>query len=726
MTFPTHLLVDLAPFADLGAEPPSLVQSGNLQIVRLFREGRPVDLLFYPNGSVKEQGENNRLHSSFRALLASPSFGDLGRWADAQKIVLKSIGTNLIPVHGTTENGENIEINEIDKLALFAEKEKKLRILVLDGPAGIGKTHAIRKLALSRASNYRQHQLPLILHVESRGRMLQNLTDLMAFGLQTLRSSVTYDQVPVLIRHGLVALAIDGFDELSDPNGYELAWSQLNELVSDVRGNSTLILAGRDTFISKTRVLSALNAIRTDTDVLANLTLQPIPPETAKNWLKEYGSWTDSLLLLESVQPLFEQGSPALRPFFLRELEREEVRDQLEGGQIDELTWFLVDRMVTREATKFGKELESVTTEKSRIEFVFRFLSEVARDMADNQTEAIPGDTLVWLADMVCSDLKFPQELTGILKNRAGVISFLTQDLRQGYLKFSHSEIFHHFLARVTINTVSSGEVPKFVRRNIVGADFLSSFVRVAAKTERNSLAQFFRTATNKISTLGDIDRTRRNLAALVLAISDISEIADGLSLSDVTIDEALLSGTISYVSWRNVSIAQLDVRGADLRNLKMENCYIQSLIADSGTLLENCFSTPQRIQLRNQVLAEREKVLEWLGEKFSKSSANSFSPEDARNKPLFRLFERVVRYKSYWIRNDGDRAPRKILEDEDWPLLRELLERHQLLQVCQDRQASGGPGAFFHVRRREELLEEANDPTIQLFIKELISACLP
>ena len=46
--------------------------------------------------------------------------------------------------------------------------------------------------------------------------MLTFLQDLIAFSLQRLRLLVTYDQIPVLVRHGLVTLSIDGFDELGD------------------------------------------------------------------------------------------------------------------------------------------------------------------------------------------------------------------------------------------------------------------------------------------------------------------------------------------------------------------------------------------------------------------------------------------------------------------------------------------------------------------------------
>ena len=72
---------------------------------------------------------------------------------------------------------------------------------------------------------------------------------------------MTFDQLPVLVRHGLVTLAIDGFDELGDPNGYDLAWGQVNELVTQIRGKGTLILAGRETFIGRERVSKQITSL---------------------------------------------------------------------------------------------------------------------------------------------------------------------------------------------------------------------------------------------------------------------------------------------------------------------------------------------------------------------------------------------------------------------------------------------------------------------------------
>ncbi|CAP57645.1 NACHT domain-containing protein [Gluconacetobacter diazotrophicus] len=263
---PEALLNDLSMFADLGTSPPQLVEVDDSLVVRLVRDGQPITLTVAADGRVRENIEaNERRHANFRALLASSGWANLGKWADSQRTLLQErIAGDTIPIAGmlaqSQEEGGVALID--DTLASGSDDgtEPRTLVLLIDGPAGIGKTSLIRSLSYNRAVNFRRDQRPLILHVESRGRMLQNITDLMAFSLQTLRLSVTYDQVPILVRHGLITLAIDGFDELGDPNGYDLAWAQVNELVVEARGQGRVILAGRETFIGRERMKKALRA----------------------------------------------------------------------------------------------------------------------------------------------------------------------------------------------------------------------------------------------------------------------------------------------------------------------------------------------------------------------------------------------------------------------------------------------------------------------------------
>ena len=329
---PSRLRDELALFADLGTAPPDLKPIGKRLVTRLFRDGEELELTFEADarGRIVERsldGAGQRTHASYAALLASERFGDLRRWADAQKAFLeprlrdldRNLVTGVLPDEGAAKCLDHVD----DILASWSPRDAgSVQVLLIDGPAGIGKTKFIEFLALSRARDFKTVRRPLILHVQSRGRVLSFLQDLIAFSLQTLRLNVTYDQVPVLARHGLVSIAIDGFDELGDPNGYDLAWGQVNDLVNEARGEGTLILAGRETFIGRERLLGDVSSLSEERDVVRALSLQPPTPNAAKEWLRSSG-WSPADL--EAARELFEFGSYALRPFFLAQLADREV-----------------------------------------------------------------------------------------------------------------------------------------------------------------------------------------------------------------------------------------------------------------------------------------------------------------------------------------------------------------------------------------------------------------
>lgn len=243
----SKILDEMMVFADLGTDGARGKETAEGFEIRLFRGGEELAVVFADGGTgqvverCRGARPRTRTHASYRALLASERFGDLGSWAATQAKLLRETMEEIKPlirVEGTIAGRDDkLAADGLDDFLWRAElDEDSVQVMLIDGPAGIGKAKFIESLALARASGYRRLRHPLVLHVQSRGRVLSYLQDLIAFSLQSLRLSVTSDQLPILARHGLVALAIDGFDELGDPNGYELAWSQLNETISEIRG----------------------------------------------------------------------------------------------------------------------------------------------------------------------------------------------------------------------------------------------------------------------------------------------------------------------------------------------------------------------------------------------------------------------------------------------------------------------------------------------------------
>ena len=721
-----RLLDELALFADLGTAPPRVTSDGDRSVVRLFRGGEEIELTFCSTagGRIVEHALDSggrRTHASYAALLASERFGDLRKWADAQKAFLESSLKSLDKALVTgilQENSVRAGLEQADDILASPERPdaQAVRVLLIDGPAGIGKTKFIEHLALSRAATFKSVRRPLILHVQSRGRVLTFLQDLIAFSLQTLRLGVTYDQAPVLARHGLISIAIDGFDELGDPNGYDLAWGQINEFVNQVRGRGTLVLAGRETFIGRERLLRAVSSLSEGRDTVHALSLQPPSPAAAKEWLRRHG-W--SRKDLDSTAELFEPGSYALRPFFLAQLADREVAATVRKSAAGSPLPFLVDLMIEREASKFGERVDNVMSRDVRETFVRVFLREVARNMADDQTEALDESVVSWLVEFAAPD-GLPAEVTLLLRNRAAAMAFLTTDDRPRYRRFAHSQLLNHFLGEETVDLIGRREMPRYVRRNILGADFLSAFGDLIGHIDPVRVQTCFDVASELARSYLWTDRGARNLGGLLIAMLPVIDSAENLRLEDLHIDETSLRDVAPSATLLRVFMNQFDTRGADLRALRFEDTMIATLITDDSTRVPASMPVPSVIRNEgfggegDRIFMDREKIEQWLDSHGRRPVTDiggighaGLVPAALRDHRVIRLLERACRSRSYWIpekREEGDHGSRFVDEDE-WTVLLALLKAHGLVRI-ETKASSGRESGFLHVMNRQGLLQ--------------------
>ena len=740
---PLSLLIDeLSAFADLGTTPPQPFDLGNSFALRLFRDGEHLELEFHedPSGKVTERSietGKTRNHASYRALLASERFGHLRQWTHNQIRSLQRITSDDHPitVKGILDSVEDaMNVREVDDFLVSKSiPQESVQVMLIDGPAGIGKTRFIESLAASRARNYLKNQRPLILHVQSRGRVLTFLQDLIAFSLQRIRVSVTFDQLPVLVRHGLITLAIDGFDELGDPNGYDLAWSQVSELVNQVRGNGTLILAGRETFIGRERITKNITSLQERRDLINALSLQPPNPETARNWLRSRG-WTNDNL--SSVEELFETGSYALRPFFLSQLADREVLSTIRRDPTGNPLSFLVNLMIEREADKFGEAVDNVMTADRRRQYVRRQLREIARFMADDQTEAIDERMLAWLVEVVMdavSPESTNQEVLAMLKNRVAVMAFLENDDAPNYRRFAHTQLLNHFLGDETIDAVTRDEIPKYVRRNILGAEFLAAFsdlVMYRSRTDPDLIREFFHTASDCAKDYIYHDRGARNIGAWLVTVLPALDDGDSVTLQRLDIDEAFLRGTCPSAVIDDVVVNQLDAQGADLQELHFKSASIGTLIVNELTRVSPTFPHPARLQYEgpgpqlSRVMFDPEEIVSWLnGHGRDPSPPNEDSglvPIDLRNHPMIKLLGKACRNRSYWISEEGDSHFDGFVKDPHWHVIYGLLKEHELVRV-EYRQVSGRNSVFFHIKKASDILGERDDADIRGFYASLV-----
>ncbi|WP_141218091.1 NACHT domain-containing protein [Bordetella genomosp. 2] len=728
-----ELINDFSPFVDIGTGAPRVSEQQSRVTVRISRDGRDLKIAIDPASGVVQAtwGKSPaRNFPSIASLLASEIFANLKRWADIQTEIFRgelSDRKRVIPINAVAQTGGMLRgAGEINALINSVErKPNSTEILIIDGPAGIGKTTLISEIAFLRASNYRQCPSPLVLHVKSRGRVLSNLDDLMAFSLQTIRSNITYDQVPVLVRHGLVICAIDGFDELGDPNGYDMAWAQVSELIASVRGQGTLILAGRDTFISRERLMRDVSSLRDGTDTVSGVTLRLPSPEEARNWLLTHKGWGEASFEIPAISVLLEEGSFALRPVFLKLLAEQIKPKDIKEVHERYLTSFLLQSILSREAGLFGNPVEAVL-EKSEIErFLQDFLHEAAREMADMQSESLDNSTLAWIAEAALGD-GHPADIVGLVKNRAAVIALLINDDRPGYKTFLHTYIQNYYLAKVAIEALANGELPKFIRRNILGPEFLLTFVEVAAEYSSHSpqtVRNFFTRTQSLTQQYANLDRGSRNLGALLFAAFQSLIGEDAAYLSNIQLDDAVARGTAGPAKISSVAINQLDCRQADLRCIEFIDCNITSLIADDGSRFPTSFPFPSiLIDGTGEHMTEPSRIMEWINVRGrSHDAANdSIVPQKVREHDIYSLLGRACRIRQYWLRESDDIYAERILRDPNWPLLSKVLTEHGFLRV-EKRDASGRSSIFYHLRQPERLLaEDKMDHEVAHFFHDL------
>lgn len=705
-------LKELSLFADLDSAP-KISSEGNYFVVKFCQNGLPVEIRLAKDdtAAVEVRGGGRKTYSSYRALLASANFGNIKRLADAQRALIKVEApyiediSNLLPIVGFFDSGENSRENSdfVDRvrnlLSTFPKEDPslgKVRTLVVDGPAGIGKTHLIRSLAYERAINFGPGTPPPILHVQSRGRKLTTLNDVLAGTLQTLRSTLTFDQVPAMVRHGLLQVAIDGFDELADPQGYETAWGSLRDFVEELDGKGTIILAGRDTFINAKSIRRSVALLDSEMTVAAHL--RPLRPEEAKAWL---GSkrWAASRIDKLEEMGIFEDGSYALRPFFLSK-----ISDVAKDGKgFNEFAQAplnsLMEAMLQREAKLAARKVPGVDF----VEIYREFLMEVARDMADSEMDSVDVSTLGLIAEMV-----FERYLSGddlaISINRSSSISLLEGDARSGTRAFPHTEIMGYFLSRAYISLIVLGDYPKSIRRGIIGRDFLGTFSEVLRSEERDRVRGFCKALQDCLDRRLLDGRGSRNICSLLLAALDADVIEDEFKISAQQVDEAVVKGVLPRGNVSAVDFSTLDARGGDLSRANFSSCNVSQLIADSTTKLPLGFPRPSQLMLDDGGgvhEVSQDSIPSWI------ESRTVDGKGPAQDGPHWLLFERICRamVRQFWIRSAGDDPAARLLAKDEWYEIKKVLESEGVLKVRTNIAAGGPKSEFYRLENAREHL---------------------
>ncbi len=710
---------DLRPFAD----PATEVQvQANDQLIRvgLIRDGEGQTItLSLDSGRVRFQTTQAELtvvreFHNIRSMLASQYFSNIQVLADNQRrlLGLRPVGVFIEP-EGKID-GEPLTLGTFQQAAKLREKkgqEKPISIILLDGSAGVGKTSLISQLVLSRAESYgREGNQPPILHIANRGRRLVSLDELIALSIQLVRGRFTYDQVPTLVRHGVLQIAIDGFDELVDADGYADTWSVLRDFLHDIEVGGPIILAGRDTFFDLTKFSERLHDLSARVD-LTHASLAPITPATAKKWLSQVG-WSAEELNSSEAAELLKPNSYVLRPYFLSTIAPLGGVNSVLGDMLSPRD-FLVKSFLRREASLITLRLNM--DEDTAADLLWELFELVALEMAEGETESVDLPFLQLAIDFTFERaLKDPSDLAK-LRHKAGSFALMDIDARQGFRRFPHTEISNHFLSSALLKEVLSGNVPRFLRRGYFGTDLLlvagEQMLNFSPDQIRNLRSRLFNLMNSDVGA----ERLGHNSASLLLT-SAVVDASEELSFERISAGDAVLFGTTGSARLVEVDVNRLDCRGANLAAINFERCSTAVLVVDDRTLFGQTRPTVGSLVIESagkaSVLYDPEEIGTWM-------SAHKPRRDDSRpENDATKLLERVTRVflRQFYIKSDPLDPAGRYLSEDLWPAIEEKLTLAGRLRRTDRKEASGKRGEFIHIVNPGALLECASHEDRELW----------
>ncbi|MFO0586112.1 MAG: hypothetical protein U0441_01170 [Polyangiaceae bacterium] len=724
---------DLSAFCDVGSELNIAAGDGSARF-RFNRGGTSFSgRASWANGTV-DYAFTGFPNVQLRELLASTAFCDFDGFVRNQLLAHRDVENDFpfrhVEIDGTKELGVEALLERLSE-----RQRGELLLLVIDGPAGVGKTRLIKRICLAHASDFRARRpgAAPTLYVGSRGRRLSRLDDAIAASLQDVRARAVYTEVPALVRSGALSVAIDGFDELANPEGYAVAWRTFNDFVRELGGVGTLVISARDTFFDAQDFTQKIETVRQLGRPLRVINARVREPRWryAREYLKTRAAANDEAL--GKLEALIE---PAKRPYALRPVFLDAFRIQVSEGFETETPFrgLLVQSFVQREASEKLLPAGHIMSGPVR-NALMNTLQEIAADMQERDRDWVDPETLELLLQLhLETATELSRDEVSAIVARASSLGFMEQGGADSKdRRFPHEEIRFWFLAGHLIELMSITSLDSLrttLEKGTIGLDLVDVLVE---RLNENTVFPYD-AALGRLATLAKNSQDRStlgaNVRALLAGILRARPLADlpPVQLANLRLGNASLEGSRLIGVLTRCQFDQLNLESADCSALRFEDCGIRTLIVNSDTTLGT--SLPDASMLR--VMGDDGEVrITEPGER-DLYLRSLISERALHTLPLVRLLERTCRRLNgqFYIADDPrDNRASDIVGDPLWPQLKELLKEHELMDTTV-KPTSGNRKNLFRIKDPVALLtrstrESSGGERIKAFWTALVQRAL-
>ena len=458
-----EIRADIAAFADR-EEDVVIDKNGS---VLFERDRQPVEckLLKSPGGIIDVQINDRKIpYSKFIA----EELGRLSVLAEA----IKQKRSDVSPYIDTRAHlvGTDDSTIQLDSgLTLLSERCQErgfgaTKLVFLTADAGEGKTALLRRLARKSAEDYLTGDNPwLLLHVDTQGRSFVRLEEAVAKDLGQLRiSGLFYSGIVRLVRHGLITIAIDGFDELLAEIGSGEAYSGLGAFLKQLDGQGAVIAAARsayfesENYTAQSHLLLSLPNTQVDVE---QMKLQRWERKQTVHFFREYSH--SSGRKIEDPAGVYDHLTAMLgpehlvlhSPFLVSQMAAllaaklmtpAEFKDEIGPSGLTVVPK-VIKSFLRREVGEKWRDVNG--RPYLTIEQHIRLLAMVADEIWHQSTNSLSVELVQLIAETLIEEWALPQKDRVQVVERVKAHALLPNAAASGQQTFEHEEFLNYFLA---------------------------------------------------------------------------------------------------------------------------------------------------------------------------------------------------------------------------------------------------------------------------------------
>lgn len=585
--------------------------------------------------------------------------GGEGQYRESSLLVTDLDGSNR------SESSFSDLLNSVDE-DLQANRPQT-QVVFVNGEAGIGKTRAMIGAALHRArtieeeaGEHRDSDLPLLLYVGSSGQVLSQLDNVIAAAVSSTRS-ITAAAVKALCRNGLMALLVDGFDELLGNVRYNDALGSLRPWLEDMGGRGVLMVSARSSYyvgqykasVRRAHEGSAMSVHHKIAEI------QLWKARDIREVLTSYG--VDPSVLVN----LSEEDRQLLRlPFFTRAFIEMCLSEEAGIPTGTSLPEHLLDQYLTREEGKILDESGRSVISHRELKTMFSYVAELMEENSEREAD----DELLRTAAMFTIDDSL-ESRTGLAERLPNLCGFATTTSGGAQLrfKFQHELFFDQFLADAVSRYLGGSEVSERFKAMLGSSVWRTATVnRVGSSVSIDRLSSVLGGDFADGETAARRSTAALNVGSLWQTLISRSKSMDWTIRSADLIDPLDLSGSEPGVMvMSNVKVESLVLPRRTGWRISLQSTRIRRIhaqILDFSGLSGVDASAIVEILTPNRLIEKPSEIRDVL-EKYGARLVDAGPTPEERNKVLpeaatFFLRRAIDRGEYFWVLKRNHRTP--------------------------------------------------------------------